>query len=1081
MTKFLTSLPIAMKNKLVLGCAGSLAAVFAACGGGEAGGSAAQMELVEVSHGFGLLLPHQVFVADPSGNPTQELLALRKQSDLVNNVTLANPILPVTEWPVTPSLPNGDSGNHYVYVEFTQPIDVTSVLDPSPGAQSSSGLVGPILVLEVDPSTGTTKPISGRAFIGGRTFAGVPAGDPPQLQLQQWVSLDANGKPVALTVDGGQPGLGFPGTQGVNPFPGSIKLTSPNVFVFVVDSDGDMQTHETFPVGRQIRISASEAVKAKNGKSLLDQALASATVGPDAVRPEVALTPPPNSVPVTTPSFGDSDIDPQTKIRILFSEPLQPLTLGALPKTSALPALSSAVSIAFGPSTSQTLVPFSALPVSVYDLSEWELTPAFAFPGNGPAFQSCGTFNTVTVVVTPGQAKDLRDNATTLPANTNFTTGEGPGLVNAPVAPDVIYAIRQGDKPGISVIDLNGFGQGTGNPTFDFSYTSFPKGNTNFPNNPNVRLQGSALIPKLVPGTCTVNGGSEGVFTLTKDSSLNSLLLAPPVITSISDMAIGHPLDLVFNAGQDIATGCSFPIGNQCAITGKKVIQLAYASTSQFTNAVPANIPGLTTVGAANFVIGTGNPISFSPHPNPPPLVFPPLCVQPYIGGQEPTAYMVIELPPPVSNGLGFSNFLVPGDPFGDPLGQNGSIPKPPSGLLTTLQNCFFEGPDPPSIPIGVCGDYMHRQQVGHYLYVVDRARREIVVLNSNRFNVLERIQVPDPTDLAMGPNMDFLAVSNQDANSVSFINVDPSSSSFHKLIKTTPVGKGPRGIAWDPGNEDILCCNELENTVSVISAFDLNVRKTVKSHLNQPFDVTITQRQWQFGYLRNVYFGWILNRNGDLTIFESGPSGVNGWGYDDTIGVAPMNFNKPKRIINDFYNLGGGVWIAHEDPLDFNGNPTGVKGGAISSAFVYSTNFGQINLTGGAGGFTNPQFRDMTIRIQVSIGPNQLTGIPFDLAFDDLINLGSLQNEHPAQAAGTPLIINGKSFIRRGPNGIIVGSKAPRFLMAAVPASTEGPGVVDVINVQAGNLRYDTDPYLPGIQSIPVPGVSAVIDYLRQ
>jgi hypothetical protein len=58
-----------------------------------------------------------------------------------------------------------------------------------------------------------------------------------------------------------------------------------------------------------------------------------------------------------------------------------------------------------------------------------------------------------------------------------------------------------------------------------------------------------------------------------------------------------------------------------------------------------------------------------------------------------------------------------------------------------------------------------------------------------------------------------------------------------------------------------------------VISAFTFNVRKTVQSHLNLPFDVVITQRQAGFGFLRNVYFAWILNRNGDLTIFESGPN----------------------------------------------------------------------------------------------------------------------------------------------------------------------------------------------------------------
>ena len=46
------------------------------------------------------------------------------------------------------------------------------------------------------------------------------------------------------------PGIGFPGTEGG--FNGSADLVSPNTLVFVVDSDGDLSTHETFPAGFQI-------------------------------------------------------------------------------------------------------------------------------------------------------------------------------------------------------------------------------------------------------------------------------------------------------------------------------------------------------------------------------------------------------------------------------------------------------------------------------------------------------------------------------------------------------------------------------------------------------------------------------------------------------------------------------------------------------------------------------------------------------------------------------------------------------------------------------------------------------------
>jgi hypothetical protein len=1051
----------------------------ASCGGGGGGGGSGSKSggnLQEVSNGFGLLLPHQVHKADAQGNPTTEIVAIRSFADLVENVTLANPVLPVTEWPLVAGLPNGEPGNHYVYAQFDQPIDIDSVLDPAATGQANNGLKGTITVVELDPSTGQTTQLKGRAFIGGKIYSGTPTGNPPALQLQQWVQLDGAGKPVAVDIGGKKPGLGFPGTESAS-YSSGAKLLSDRTFVFVVDTDGDLSTHETFPTNRQIRLQATTAVKFQGGKALTTPVVANSTVGQDTLPPEVSLTAPPNSVPVTTPSFGDSGVDPSTQITISFTEPLQPLSVGPLP-TGKAPPISSSIQIAFGPTTQVTQVPFTALPKSIYDFTTWELTPLFAFPGIGPSSLECGTFSTITVNIVPQQIQDLASgNVNTLPASTSFTTGEGPGLVNAPVSPGVIYAVRQGSNPGLSVIDLDGFGQGTGDPTFDFTYASFPKGNSNFPNNPNLKLQGQAIRPQISPGTCTVDGGSQGVFTLTRDSNLNTLLAASPILTSVGDVMIGQSLDLVFNNAKD-SSGCQSGGGNICALTGLKQIQASYGSNTQTTNIVPANVPNQPLVGNATQVTGGANPISWSPHPNPPAMVFPPLCVQPYIATQEPTAWYTIEPPPPTGGGLGLQNLLIPGDPLGDPL--NG---LPPSGLLSSLQNVWFEGPDIIGTPLAGCAQYMIRQQVGHFLYVIDRARREIVVFNSNRFQVLDRIQVSDPTDLAMAPNVDYLAVSNQNSDIVQFIDIDPKSGTFHKVVKSTAVGRGPRGIAWDPANEDILVCNETDSTVSVISAFNFEVRKTVKSQLNLPFDVVITQRQSGFGFQRNVYFGWILNRNGDMAIFESGPSGVNGWGYDDVIGVVPMQFNEPQRLSVDINNLFGAVWVVHQNQLDFNGNPTGQQGGAISNVIMESSTFGQLQL-GGTFGSQVPTFRDITYRVRTSIGSDQLTGTPVDIAFDDLINFGAVPNYFgvsPQFSAGVPAPINGKSIVRRGSTFAPEPAKRSFYMFVAVPNSSEGPGAVDVINIQAGNVRFDTDPYVDGVQSIPVSSVSAVIDYWRQ
>ena len=52
-------------------------------------------------------------------------------------------------------------------------------------------------------------------------------------------------------------------------------------------------------------------------------------------------------------------------------------------------------------------------------------------------------------------------------------------------------------------------------------------------------------------------------------------------------------------------------------------------------------------------------------------------------------------------------------------------------------------------------------QQVGHFLYVLDRSNRQIVIVNSNRFTILDTIRLSDPVSMTISPNMTRLAVTN--------------------------------------------------------------------------------------------------------------------------------------------------------------------------------------------------------------------------------------------------------------------------------------------------------------------------------
>lgn len=1041
------------KLRLSLGLMGASSMLFAACGGGgsSSGGAGSVMDIEQVANGFGQILPHTIRRVDASGNPTQTIISVRRESDFVANVVPGNPVLPPPQWPTSATLPTGEEGNHFIYAEFRQDIDIDSVLSPLPSAQAQSGLLGSVTLVAQDPSTGQTEPVPCRVLVNGFTYAGTATGAPPLLPLQHWVELDGNDQPTALTPEG----AGFPGVA--SNFQGAAKLVSPRTMCFVADSDNDLSTLETFPVGRQIKLRISTALRATNGNYLRNAGLAMTTVGPDTTRPEVATTPPPINSPVITPGQGDTDVDPLTDIRIEFTEPIQPLTLGSI-LNGRPPLPSPAVAVTFGPSASLVTVPFAVLPVSVFDLTNYRLIPAFNFPGRSPVgTTSCGDFNAVTVTVNGGQFQDLAALTNLVGGTTFFRTGDGPGIVNAPVNPDTVYLGRSGAIPGLSVVDLNGFGASTGNPTFDPTYTTFPEGNSNYPNNPNVKIQGALLQPPLQPGTCTFNGGSAGVFTLTLDSALSNLIVRAPLITSIGDMMLGHSLDTSFNNGPS-PFGCQAAGGNLCAIDGAKVINPA-VNGNTMQPALPGQVNGIIGTGAENLCC-------WAPHPNPPPLTFPPLCVAPFINGQEPTSINT-----PVANLLG------PGDPFGSPAQG-----VPPSGLLSPEQNAYFQGPSLPGpTNPAACAPYMIRQQIGQYMYMIDRSRREIVVFNSNRMTVIDRIQTSDPTTLAMSPNLNLLAVVNQLGNTVSFIDINPTSATFHQVVQTTAVGASPRGIAWDPGNEDILVCNELAGNVSIISALSLQVRKTVSSQLSQPFDVAITPRQQGFGFNRSVYFAYIVNRNGRVAIFESGPNTVNGWGYDDVIGIATQTFRNPKTIQPDQADLRSAVWIAHEGPIDTTTNEPGAFGvGAVSKLAIVSGLTGALPLN--VQSLFVPQFRDMFLGVVVSSGPPSLSGVPVDIAFDNQRSLSALPNVtnfFSATLAGQP--INGKQMIRILPSGAIVKNSTPRYMFVAVPNPTAGSGVVDVLNLDAGLARTDTNRFQSGTQSIPAPNVSVVMDYFRQ
>ncbi len=1010
--------------------------------------SSAVFRLDGATHGHGQLLPHRIVELDANGNPTGPVIDVRTLGDLAENLLPNNPLLPRVPFPVTAQLPGGAPGNHYFALRFTGELDVDSILDPTVAGLANSSLTGAIALTGIDPLTGQVIPLVGRAFVAGKTYAGTPSGG--VLPFQSWITVQGGQLvPTAIDNDGnGVPdGLGFPGTE--SGFPGDLDLVRRDTFLFVADTDGDLATHETFPAGFQLAVRAVTAVTSKDGRPLAESVSASVTVGPDLLSPELRKGPPPLFLPCIDPAPGDLNVDPRTDVTFCFTEDLQPLTVG--PFHGDLAGPSGAIQLTFGPATMSSSMPITARPASVFDLASWVLTPGFPFPGESQ----------IDVHLFPGELEDLDANANLLAAASFFVTGAGPGLVNAPVAPDAILVGLASPEGGLSVIDLNGFGASTGSPRYDFSQTAPVQADSNYPDNPNVRFQGTQL--GLQPGTTTLDGGSAGVFTLTLDANLQQNLIGRGTVLDVADLALGHALDGTFN-NAPAPFGCQAGGGDVCALRGLKVLSVDYGGAG-------ALVPNFTGLGAHN-VPGAENPISWAPHPNPPPLTFPGLCQSPFLPAEQPTSVDYALGTPPLQN------LLVPGDPFGDPTVNP---PIPPSGLLALQQNAHFVGPTQGQVNIANCLQHMVAQQVGHFVYVVDRARDEVVVLNSNRMVVIDRIAVPGAARLALGTSLDYLAITQRGPGSVSFLDVDPYSATFHQIVKTTQVGVLPAGIAWDPGNEDVLVCNSGDGSLSVISAFSLTVRKTVTNLLTQPLDVVITPRQIGFGFDRHVYFAWILQRDGSLAIFESGPSGIGGWGYDDVIGLVPYRFQVPKAIQPLPDDLRGGVVIAHEGSFDAAGNPGALGEGAVSRLVIDSALMGPQLLTAADHG--TPQFRNMQFAVEVSVGEEVLSGIPVDLAFDDLVNVGALPNVHSPFSAGAPAPLNGKGLVRAVLPGVFQGVSAPAHLLVAVPRpSAGGAGLVDVLQLwMAGLPRLDVDAFEPGVQSVRAARPTVLGHYFRQ
>jgi hypothetical protein len=595
--------------------------------------------------------------------------------------------------------------------------------------------------------------------------------------------------------------------------------------------------------------------------------------------------------------------------------------------------------------------------------------------------------------------------ATVLAAVAPLCTAQVP-FVNVPVAPEAIYIGRTGAQAGVSVIDCNGFGQGTGNINA-----------TRFPLNPNIGLPG--VFPPLAPGTSNVDAGSAGALTLASDSLLNSNLL--PAAAGISDIAIGMPLDILFN---------------------NLAINRNVATTNQVNP-------------ATGQPMGLGNTIAVAPHPNPPRLVFPSPNPSRGIDTEEPTVTssfgppgrVLTTSPPCLASPL---NVLVPGNPFASTPGALGLFGANFSGV--------FYGPQPPPPspppPTPFC-PYTSRQQIGHFLFVADRPANRVLVVDSNRFRVLTSIGIPDPTRLAMHPSLRLLAVTSAATGNVYVVHTDAFSPTFGMVLGSLALGPGVAGCAWQPEGEDLFVCNPVTGNVSIVSGSTFAERERLVRPVRSPLDVAVTMRHLQTEYRTKTYFAFLLATDGTLAVYESAPPVP---GSSSRVLLTQSKFARARAIQPDLSQLATACWIAHQDDLGL---------GRVS----------RVALTSASGGSAiDAAVREFTVTMRIGgVQPPPTTpvrdlfsgNVLGDLAFDDIVNAGAFPDVPPAAGGLPPARHSGKGQAKVAPGGVLLATRSPMLLFAACI----DVGKVDVLEAATGRR----------IASIDVPGVAVLADYWRQ
>ncbi len=826
--------------------------------------------------------------------------------------------------PVIPQNANG--ANQFIRLRF--PMEITNKIRKSLMKDKAGLAATSFLTKHITFTDETGAHVPGIAVVKGKNVLGAKVGNDPNFPT--W--LDAKGK---------------------------NKLLDENSFVYISSTAGDLDlatiaafggdlgTPETSDINEvRVRLHEIDGVIV-NGYWVLKIGDATGTpldIGTLTIDEFIA------TAPVTPPKTnnGNQVVESFSNYIVRYSEPVAPESVGfsgdqvnefnAQPQTVPMLYNGNTALIpnpenlqvpyypnfAMGASPNGVLffiVPVDISPRNPNNLSEIKVKPLIDIPGKvDVTLLGLAISNNANITSLPGApnvasaATSLYnsqfDDTTALASATFHTPAGGRAFTNIPVPPETIFYLPL-TGTGVGAINLDGQGFETNDPATQkiliftnateiaaCPFGSFLLGcNKNVFGDPTtvnpvglggnpVALAGPTPYPGVNEGSTgsTANGDNPysvypmGFETPCRNSDGDERLAQAPLIGSAGDIQIGDFLDKLF-----------------------------FDTLNPWFNPTLALHQSL--VGQ---VLLQANCIADPPMPNPPPLRLP------------------VGLPPidVVFNQQKLKKpaFVIEGEEvFTFAYALNVMLlPNTTNPLAGDTYPTFpHNGPTPQTYSPGL--PYAARQQIGNFLYVTDRDQGLVQCLNSNTFSLVASIQTPDPEGLGLAPDLRTIYVSNFGDDSVSIVGTDPLSPTFHKEINRVKVGAGPRDVAVQPDGEDVLICNYLGNSVSILEPKSQTIRNTLTNSIKRPWEVVLTARHTaQTGWGAGVYFGFIANQQGgDLVIYESGPSGASGFGADDIRWSASLTqpLTELRGMAYDPFTypgcvtyLPGGVFCTHRD-----------------------------------------------------------------------------------------------------------------------------------------------------------------------